>query len=173
MTAADIQKLWADELEKMTVRLVPGDSRTFKRMLKKAIASTENIKQYFLPAVDVKRASYGVEIPEPCEDPSAHDPMMDEDDEPRLKLFYITVEALPEGILARPPHLDFRYFRNGGTMTVTGTDEEAILVTLQEEGVEFGGEVGGWLRDVAAERVTIMELRGPFKHGTVIGHREF
>jgi len=90
--------------------------------------------------------------------------------EPKLKLFQIDIkwDGRDAGEIIMNP-TSFRNFRKGGMLLVTGTDEDSVLASLREE----GGEVGGWLRRVEPERITISELPGPFKHVTVIIHQEF
>lgn len=172
MTHADIQKLYADNLERLVTRLVPSE-KTFARKLKKAIASTEDIKQFFLPEVDVKRASYGVTLPQPCPNPLEHIFEEPEEEEPRLKLFKVTIpsQTIPDpgdGLLSADLDLPTvgtikgYGFIQGREIIVLGTDRDGIYKQCL---FELGCTP-------AQVELHVTEIKGPFKHGTVIAYNQ-
>lgn len=90
-------------------------------------------------------------------------PLQDiEDEELQLKLFRLFIGPVPYNRAKHRKNGSLTKFANGGVLYALGKDTESTISTLQEN----------VLREVERGRIGVFEIKGPFKHGSVLSYNE-
>ncbi len=90
-------------------------------------------------------------------------PLQDiEDKELPLKLFRFFIGPVPNQDEKFRKNGSLTKFANGGVLYALGKDPESTISILQEN----------VLREVERGRIGIFEMKGPFKHGSVLSYNE-